>query len=380
MQYLSLMTTPFIDFRPAQVMGNKEVYVCYYVVDPTKDKLKRMRVRCNRIRNTRERSKYATLLCAEINRKLYNGWNPLMGEDPAAAKRVSIVEGATNFVRQKEKDLRKDTVRSYRSKLSFFVIWCEKAGISEWLCGRFSKAHATNLLNEYAHGGRSAYSYNSMLQFLKSLFRSFVADGIAPHNPFAAFKGKKRETKRRVTIPKQDRKRILDYFHKRGMGEYVAMTRLCFRYLIRPKEILMLRIRDIDFDTGLLRVPPEVSKNHTERTIALGYDVMKYFQELLKTGCHSDDYIFSTDFKPGTRLHTTKNLFAVWQKMRTSLSMPDAYHFYSLKDTGITEMLESGMPSKFVKDLAGHHSLSMTERYLHISDARRILQTNKIRF
>ena len=90
-----------------------------------------------------------------------------------------------------------------------------------------------------------------MLQFLKSLFRSFVSDGIAWHNPFAAFKGKKREKKRRVTIPKQDRSRILNYFHKRGMSEYVAMIRLCFRYLIRPKEILMLRIRDIDFDTGL---------------------------------------------------------------------------------------------------------------------------------
>ncbi|MDD6185642.1 MAG: hypothetical protein PUB29_08470 [Bacteroidales bacterium] len=97
------MPTPFIDFRPAQVMGQKEVYVCYYVVDPTSDKLKRMRIRCNRIRNPRERTRYAALLCSEINRKLYNGWNPLIVEDSAASKRVSIVEAATNFVRQKEK-------------------------------------------------------------------------------------------------------------------------------------------------------------------------------------------------------------------------------------------------------------------------------------
>lgn len=374
------MATPFIDFRPAQVMGNKEVYVCYYVLDPTNEKLKRMRIRCNRIKNRREQRKYASLICAETNRKLYNGWNPLFGGDSAAKKRVSLVEAAANYVRQKEKDLRKDSVRSYRSKLSFFTKWCEKVGISDWLCGRFTNAHAASLLDEYGGDGRSTYSYNSMLQFLKSLFRSFVSEGIASHNPFAAFKGKKREAKRRVTIPKQDRKRILNYFHKRGMSEYVAMIRLCFRYLIRPKEILMLQIRDIDFDTGLLRIPPEVSKNHIERTIALGYDVMKYFQELQKKDCPSDAYIFSTDFKPGMRSYTTKNLFAVWQKMRTSLSMPDSYHFYSLKDTGITEMLESGMPSKFVKDLAGHHSLSMTERYLHISDAKRILKTNKIRF
>ena len=374
------MAIPFIDFRPAQVMRNKEVYVCYYVLDPTNDKLKRMRVRCNRIRNRREQLKYTALLCAEINRKLYNGWNPLIGETSASTKRVSIVEAATNFVRQKEKDLRKDTVRSYRSKLSFFTRWCEKAGISDWLCGRFTNNHAANILDEYGSGGRSAYAYNSMLQFLKSLFRSLVSKGLVPRNPFAAFKGKQREAKRRVTIPKQDRRRILNYFLKRGMKEYVAMIRLCFKYLVRPKEILMLRIGDIDFEGGLLRIPPDVSKNHTERTIALGYDVLKYFRELLEQDYSSDTYIFSTDFKPGERLYTTKNTFSTWQRMRKQLSMPDSYHFYSLKDTGITEMLESGMPSKFVKDLAGHHSLSMTERYLHVSDAKRILKANKIQF
>lgn len=376
----SPMATPFIDFRPAQVMRNKEVYVCYYVLDPTNDKLKRMRVRCNRIKNPRERAKYAALLCAEINRKLYNGWNPLIGDDSASTKRLSIVEAATDYVRRKAKDLRKDTVRSYRSKLSFFTKWCEKTGISDWLCGRFTNSHAAHILDEYGGGGRSAYAYNSMLQFLKSLFRSLVSKGLAAHNPFAAFNGKKREAKSRVTIPKLDRKRILNYFHKREMGEYVAMIRLCFRYLIRPKEMLMLKIRDIDFDTGLLRIPPEVSKNHNERIIALGYDVMKYFLGLQKGGTCSDDYIFSTNFKPGERLYTTKNMFSTWKRMRERLSMPSTYHFYSLKDTGITEMLESGMPSKYVKDLAGHHSLTMTERYLHISDARKILKANTIRF
>ena len=103
------MAIAFIDFRPAQVMGDKELYVCYYVLDPTSDKLKRMRVRCNRVKCPRERKRYTTLLCAEINRKLYSGWNPLTGEDSSAKKRLSIVEAATNYVHRKAKDLRKDT-------------------------------------------------------------------------------------------------------------------------------------------------------------------------------------------------------------------------------------------------------------------------------
>ena len=89
------MATPFIDFRPAEVRKNKETYILYYVLDPTSDKLKRMRVRCNRVKSPGERKRYTALLCAEINRKLYNGWNPLIGEE-ATTKRVSIVEAATD--------------------------------------------------------------------------------------------------------------------------------------------------------------------------------------------------------------------------------------------------------------------------------------------
>ena len=86
------MATPFIDFRPAEVRKNKETYILYYVLDPASDKLKRMRIRCNRFKRPRERLKYANLLCAEINRKLYNGWNPLTGEESTSTKRASIVQ------------------------------------------------------------------------------------------------------------------------------------------------------------------------------------------------------------------------------------------------------------------------------------------------
>ena len=37
------MAIAFIDFRPAEVRKNKETYILYYVLDPARGKLKRMR-------------------------------------------------------------------------------------------------------------------------------------------------------------------------------------------------------------------------------------------------------------------------------------------------------------------------------------------------
>ena len=375
------MATPFVDFIPAQVAGKKEVYVSFYVLDPTSGKLKRMRTRCNRIKNLRDRKRHAQRLCAETNRKLYAGWNPLTGEGEAERRPVTVAQAAQNYYQGKKGGLRRDSSRGYKSKLAFFISWCEKAGVSNWLCRRFTTRQAAELLAEYGSGGRSAYSYNNMLQFLKGMFRAFANDGILTSNPFELFKGMKRERKHRTVIPKRDRKRILNYFLKRNMVEYIAIMRLCFKHLVRPKEILMIRMGDVDLDEGLLRIPPEVSKNHEERIIALSHDVLKHFKKLQRMEhVTPETYVFSKDFKPGTRLYTTKNLFTVWHRMLERLSMPDSYHFYSLKDTGITEMLESGMPPVFVKDLAGHHSLSMTDRYTHVTDAKKILAANKVRF
>lgn len=61
-----------------------------------------------------------------------------------------------------------------------------------------------------------------------------------------------------------------------------------------------------------------------------------------------------------------------WEAMREALSLPDAYQFYSLKDKGITEMLEAGVPAKMVQELADHHSLEMTQKYVGKSKAEDI--------
>ena len=65
--------------------------------------------------------------------------------------------------------------------------------------------------------------------------------------------------------------------------------------------------------------------------------------------------------------------------MRRALSLRPEWQFYSLKDTGITEMLEAGVPPKLVKELADHSSLEMTEKYLHKSSAKKILEWDTIR-
>ena len=140
----------------------------------------------------------------------------------------------------------------------------------------------------------------------------------------------------------------------------------------------MLQIKNIDFENMVIDLPASISKNHHERIIPLHGDMWDYIQKLrnLDKNC----FVFSSGFKPGKKQMGIHAIGKAWVKMRESVGLSSDYQFYSLKDTGITEMLEAGVPPKLVKELADHHSLEMTERYTHKSDPKKILEWGSLEF
>jgi site-specific recombinase XerD len=57
-----------------------------------------------------------------------------------------------------------------------------------------------------------------------------------------------------------------------------------------------------------------------------------------------------------------------WQDMREALGLPDEMQLYSLRDTGLNEMLKGGIDSLSVMQHADHHDLSITTRYANHVD------------
>jgi len=372
------MSRPFIDFKPAQYVETKtDNYVSYYAKNPMTDRLERKRVRVNHIHSKSERRKFGRLLACEINSRLYNGWNPFVDELKGRGCRT-IAAALVEFLKEKERSLRPDSMRSYRSLCGIFRLWCDSQALSDKFCFSFDKPHASRFMRDTDSGGRlSPKTYNNYLRFFSTLFLWMANKGYVSGNPFDGIERKRVDTKIRTIIPPADRKRIVNYYMDIGLPGFVTVMDLCYRLLIRPKEILMLRIRDLDFDNGLIVIPPSVAKNHHGRVVAVPEDLMAKFQSLRNS--NSDYLIFSEHYEPGTKLLTTRDTGRTWSQMREELGLPKSYQFYSLKDTGITEMLDAGVPAKLVKELADHHSLEMTEKYMHKSNAKKILSYNHLR-
>ena len=368
----------FVDFRPAEVVHKTETYVSYYVVNPFTGKMTRKRIRCNHIQGKTERLKYARLLCQAVNERLFDGWNPFYEEVPNSA--VTIRDAIGRFLKTKMKSVRERTAESYRSSADMFLEWLTLHKADKAYCVTVTRKMIQDYLSwSCSRKNLSNRSYNNYCMFLYTLFDFFKSSGFISNNPAEGLERKKVDRKIRGVIPPADRKLIQSWFDEHAPRFFWVMQ-MCYRLFIRPNEIVQLRIADIDFKNGLLKIPSTVAKNHGDRVLALPGDLLDYFVSIRN---HPDTYYIYADrhtFAPGPKKMAPTRIAEKWKQMRDELKLPASYMFYSLKDTGITEMLEAGVPAKYVKELADHHSLEMTERYTHRSDAKKILEYNTLKF
>lgn len=363
----------FVDFRPAELRVTASgTTVVFYVKNPETGHLERQRIKINHIHGKNERLKYGRLLVQKVNEQLYDGWNPIV-EKAGFTKVVSLNTAADLYRKSYVKDIRPDSLRSYDSQMKSLADFAASSGLSDKPVCQFGKKDAQLYMLHIEERGAGSRTYNNYIRFMGQFFNYCVDKGLAKENPFASVKLKRVDAKKRTVIPPEARKQIMDYLIENKMDGFRLICLLTYHCLIRPKEILMLKVSDINIKDGIIDIPAGVAKNHCERQIAIPEGIATLMTDQVK-GSSPELYVFSTGYRPGKKLLTTRDTGRTWSVMRKELELQESYQFYSLKDTGITEMLEAGVPAKMVQELADHHSLEMTQKYVgksHAEDIRR---------
>ena len=75
----------------------------------------------------------------------------------------------------------------------------------------------------------------------------------------------------------------------------------------------------------------------------------------------ADCYLFGWKWQANTKKATRLDYH--WDKIKEKYNFRKEVQFYSLKDTGITDMLNAGVPAIKVRDQARHSDLKITEVY-----------------
>ncbi len=302
-------------------------------------------------------------------------------EPKSCSDGITLVELIDRFIAAKENNVRKDTMRTYNNNAKWF-----KDYLNEYLPGikaqDFSRSDAQAYLayrDEEARKHKtkrgdqtdmSARTLNNHIKGHRLFFAWGIEEELITNNPFAQVKLQRNEEKRRDLVTDNALAKVKDYLTEKNQKGFLLVCMLIYSGFIRPKEIRELRIRDIHIKDHCIIVPPEVSKNHCSRVVGITAEIEQLMQDLHFEVLPMDYYICGKDLVPNGIAASDTLYSKAWVEMRKQLNLPETMQLYSLKDTGITNMLENGVPAIDVMKQAGHHDLSMTSRYANHKDTR----------
>ena len=360
------LRTQVIPYVPAELRENKEWIIVFYVKHPITGQLVRQRLRCNKFSSKTKNRDYARSIVRNINVKLADGWNPLIEREGQKAY-TRLAEAMEIFMRNKRKEFRPDSIRSYQSYIHIIEEYLQEKKQTNLLSFQFDRSKALDFI-QWAYFTRdiTERTYNNYVRFFKTLFNWFVEQQYTAVNPFENLKRKKEQPKTRQLITVEFKNKIRDYLEKENY-QFLCVCLIAYYSLLRPKEITYIKMGDINLEKQIIKVSGKNAKNGKDRYPTIP-DALLPFLKKLNYDYPLDYYLFSNNLIPGKTKLDPRMISRYWDRLRNNLDVPKEMQFYSLRDSGIVQMIEDGIPLNIIRDQADHSSLEITNIYTkHIS-------------
>ena len=367
-----------IHYIPARLTEGKDWFVSYYATDPYTGELRRKRIKLNRIKGQKARRDYSRELIEQINSKLRGGWNPFLEAiAPKGSELLFVAIGI--FLKRKGAMLRPDSMRSYNSQCARLLSWLELIGQKDIRSGAFSAFLARDYMEYRLDEKIGSTTFNNTLTVMRVVFNWMKERQYCADCPFDKIKKLREGQKFRKLIPEEWRERIRDHLKVKDPGFLLACM-LQFYAEIRPTEQTKLVMRNIDLANKVIEVPPHAAKNGEGRFPTIPDPLMPYLLALPWSELSGDDFIVGADFRPGRiQMADARPYTLCWKQLRKELKMPKEYQFYSLRDSGIVYMIDSGISLNHVMKQAAHASLHTTTKYVKFANQNAVPQIKALK-
>ncbi|PHS70183.1 MAG: site-specific tyrosine recombinase XerD [Cycloclasticus sp.] len=268
-----------------------------------------------------------------------------------------------------EYGLSENTISAYRTDLRQFAVWlkkrqktlvnCESADVSMYLAERLSY-------------GTSARSSARFLSSLKRFYVYAVREGKVIENPAAIIDAPKLGRSLPTTLSEKDIERILkapDVSTSLGYRDR-AMLELLYASGLRVSELVGLKLTEINFRQGLVRVTGKGSK---DRLVPVGEEALVWLQDFIQhwrldiLGEKKTDFVFPTNRGSGM---TRQAFWYIIKRYVTQAGINKVISPHSLRHAFATHLLNHGADLRVVQLLLGHSDLSTTQIYTHIARER----------
>jgi integrase/recombinase XerD len=217
--------------------------------------------------------------------------------------------------------------------------------------------------------GMSAYSQARILSGLKAFYKYLLFEELIEKDPTALIEGPKLGRKLPDTLDYEEIVRMFDAIDlslPEG-GRNRAMLEILYSSGLRVSELVELKIGNVYFDIGFLRV---IGKGNKERLVPVGRDAMKflkiYLEEIrvhvpVQKGFES--HVFLN--RRGRKL-TRVMIFLIIKDLAARIGLRKTISPHTFRHSFATHLIEGGADLRAVQEMLGHESITTTEIYTHL--------------
>lgn len=366
---------------------SRQWFIYYSVRNPASDKMQRFKVYGNlsAFTTVESRTKAAENLCQEYAEKLKTGWSPLIDDSMVIYNDQLEYDKITRIYGKKRADNKtiryygskylehimgnidqEGTLPTYQSKIRIFCMWADSQGLGGNDVTTINNRNMVDffkwLIDDQERSKKTISTYRQVLQ---SFFEWMVKQKIFISNPVHDLPN---TTRINDQAPYPIQRADIPIFKEATKNDPQLWLAIQFQYYcaLRPgHELRELKIKNINFSSGLVTVTRAQAKKRITRTVVIPDNFLEEIKSFYRLQEYDKEFfVFSRNGQPGEKLLGKNNLRFRYNKIREMLGMPVEYKFYGWKYTGGVEASLAGIPDKHIQMQFGHSSLATTERYL----------------
>lgn len=265
-----------------------------------------------------------------------------------------------------ERGLSRNTVESYRLDLQGFSVFLSKRDVT---LEAFSKEDIIDYISDRRDKGVAASSICRFISSLKGFVKFLIIEGIISEDPTETIRTPERWQRLPKAVSFEDINKLLN--SDDSSNTFIrdsAMLELMYSSGLRVSEIISLKVNNINFEGGFLRVTGKGSK---ERVVPINEraktKIQKYMgglrQKLLKS--KQSSYLFVTN----RGLPMTRQRF--WQSLKRLAGQAGIrISPHVIRHSFATHLLDGGADLRSVQKMLGHSDISTTQIYTKVSGDR----------
>jgi len=169
----------------------------------------------------------------------------------------------------------------------------------------------------------------------------------------------------------------IDLSHPQGERNRTILETL-YSCGLRVSELITLKISDLFFDEGFIRV---IGKGNKQRFVPIHYNAQKYIsfyinaiRKQITTQKGFEDTVFLNRRGKGL---TRQMIFIILKDLSIKIELTKKISPHTLRHSFATHLLKNGADLRAIQQMLGHESITTTEVYVHLDKSylKEVLET-----